>query len=114
MSTFVAAEFARFASAPFVRMRLSTLCQITSDRLTSAHIVTTLLRPRCSDLPFRMTAFRVHYAYITVSSQRGLQHRALSKGSLQERSPAQPAFDQNVPTFRSVLFLCQFRFTAVP
>lgn len=45
MSTFVAAEFARFASALFVRMRLSTLCQITSDRLTSAHIVTTLLRP---------------------------------------------------------------------
>ena len=42
---FVPAEFVRFASALFVTIWLSTLCQsFSSDRPTSAHVDTTLLR----------------------------------------------------------------------
>ena len=45
VSRFVPAKFVRFASAPIVRIWLSTLCQsCSSDRPTSAHVDTTLLR----------------------------------------------------------------------
>ena len=99
LSRFASAECVRFASAPFVRIWLSTLCQsyfrstnISSRCHKSARIC-------CSDLPLRMISFGAQFAFVRAQRRQlsamsslpayWLYIGSCPKGSLQETSPAQ-------------------------